>query len=196
MKRVSLRRLGFAIVCGAAGFALNRWRIGTAAPLLFGRIATLPIAILFGPWYGAVAALVAAMPATSNAFSPAIVLLPVEALVVGAFARRGRSPLLAGVLVWAAIAVTLVAVPSLYGIGYLRQSILPVALQVVLSGLVAVVGAHLIATGASAQRLVEQDAPRTERRLRSYAFHAFVLVATLPVLLLAAVDGQLTAVKQ
>ena len=195
MTRVSARRLLIAVVCSALGYVLNRWRIGTAAPLLLGRIATLPVAILFGPWYGAAAALGAALPATGP-FTAAVVLVPVEALVVGAFARRGRSPLLGGVIVWAAIAATLVAVPSLYGIGYLRPSILPVALQVVLSGLVAVVIADLIATGASAQRLVEQDAPRTERRLRSYAFHAFVLVATLPVLLLAAVDGQLTAVKQ
>jgi hypothetical protein len=49
MKRVSLRRLGLAVVCGAAGFALNRWRLGTATPLMFGRVVTLPIAILFGP---------------------------------------------------------------------------------------------------------------------------------------------------
>src|SRR3954451_11635098 len=188
MNRVSLRRFGFAVACGVAGFALNRWRIGTAAPLLFGRVATLPVAILFGPMFGALSAVIAALPSTPTAFSPAIVILPIEALVVGAFARRGRSPLVAGVLVWTTIAATLIAVPSLYGIGYLRQSILPVALQVVLSGLVAVVIADLIATGASAQRLVAQDVSRGQRHLRSYAFHAFVLVATLPVLLLAAVD--------
>jgi nitrogen fixation/metabolism regulation signal transduction histidine kinase len=196
MNRVFLRRLGLAVVCGVAGLALNRWRIGTAAPLLFGRVATLPIAILFGPWFGAAAAIIAALPATPTALSPAILVLPVEAVVVGAFARRGRSPLVAGVLVWMAIAATLVTVPSLYGVGYLRQSILPVALQVILSGLVAIVIADLIATGASAQRLVAHDAAPGERRLRSYAFHAFVLVATLPVLILAAVDGQITAAKQ
>src|SRR5437588_137686 len=137
---------------------------------------SLTSAILFGPLYGAVAALVAAMPATTNAFNSAIVLLPIEAVVVGAFARRGRSPLVGGVLVWAAIAATLVAVPSLYGVGYLRQSILPVAMQIVLSGLVAVVVADLIATGLSARRLVAQDVSRGQRHLRTYAFHAFVLV--------------------
>ncbi len=73
--------------------------------------------------------------------------------------------------------------------------VLPIALQVIISGLVAVVVADLIATGASARRLVEQD-QRPERRIRSYAFHAFVLVAILPVLLLAAVNGQLSAAKQ
>src|SRR5260370_42608758 len=92
MKSASLRRLGLAIVCGVLGLALNRWRLGTAAPLLFGRVATLPIAILFGPIYGAAAALVAALPATSNAFSPAVLLLPIEAVVLLGFLRRGPSP--------------------------------------------------------------------------------------------------------
>ena len=123
-------------------------------------------------------------------------VLPIEALVVGAFARRGRSPLLGGFIVWTAVAATLLAVPSLYGFGYLRQTILPVALQVVVSGLVAVVVADLIATGASAQRLVVAGDERPARRLRGDAFHAFVLAATLPVLVLASVDGQLTAAKQ
>jgi len=195
MPRVSTRRLLIAVVCGALGYALNRWRVGTAAPLLLGRVATLPVAILFGPWYGALASIAAALPATGP-FTAAIVLVPIEAIVVGIFARRGRSPLVAGLLVWTSIAATIVAVPSVYGIGYLRQSILPVALQVVLSGLVAVVIADLIATGASAQQLAGQDQPRAQRRLRTYAFHAFILVATLPVLLLSAVDGQMTAVKQ
>src|SRR3954469_4878312 len=194
MNRISLRRLGLAVACGAAGLFLNRWRIGSAAPLLFGRVATLPIAILFGPWLGALSSLIAAVAATGPT-SAAIILLPIEAIVVGAFARRGRSPLLGGVVVWTVIAATLVAVPSLYGIGYLRQTIVPIALQLVLSGLVAVVLADLIATGASAQRLVARDSAPT-RQIRSYAFHAFVLVATLPVLLLSAVDGQLSAARQ
>jgi signal transduction histidine kinase/DNA-binding response OmpR family regulator len=89
----------------------------------------------------------------------------------------------------------LIAVPSVFGLGYLRQTILPVALQVIVSGLLAVVVADLIATAAAAQRLVERD-PRPARRLRDDAFHAFVLAATLPVLVLASVDGQLTAARQ
>jgi len=92
MKRASLRRLAIVVGCGLLGLFLNRWRIGTSAPLLFGRVATLPIAILFGPWLGAAAAIIAALAATGSVMA-AIVLLPVEAVVVGAFARRGRSPL-------------------------------------------------------------------------------------------------------
>src|SRR5215831_12213359 len=98
MQRVSPRRILIAVVCGALGYLLNRWRMGTAAPLLLGRIATLPVAILFGPWYGALASIAAALPA-SGPFTAAIVLIPIEAVVVGSFARRGRSPLIGALFV-------------------------------------------------------------------------------------------------
>jgi signal transduction histidine kinase/CheY-like chemotaxis protein len=195
MNRPLLKRLSIAILAGLLGYALNTWRAGSAAPLLLGRVVTLPVAILFGPWFGAIGALIEAA-AGQGPFRAGLVILPLEALVVGAFARRGRSPLLGGLFVWTAMALLLLAFPRAYGIAYLRQTILPVALQLVVSGLVAVVIADLIATGASAQRLVIQDARPGTRRLRGDAFHAFVLAATLPVLLLAMVDGQLTAAKQ
>src|SRR3954453_5431668 len=110
MTRV-LQRLRLAILCGIAGLLLNRWRLGSAAPLLLGRVATLPIAIMFGPAYGAAAALVAALPATGG-LTVAMVLLPIEAMVVGAFARSGRSPLAGGVIVWSVVAGSLIAVPN------------------------------------------------------------------------------------
>src|SRR5438552_14153639 len=74
MKRNPVQRLGLAVACGVAGYALNRWRMGSPAPLLLGRVVTLPIAILLGPWYGAAAAVVAALPA-SGPFSIGLVLL-------------------------------------------------------------------------------------------------------------------------
>src|SRR5262249_59269091 len=92
MKRNSVQRVGLAVACGAAGYLLNRWRMGSAAPLLLGRVATLPIAILFGPWYGAIAATIGALPA-SGPYSIGLVLLPLQAVVLGALPRRGRSPL-------------------------------------------------------------------------------------------------------
>ena len=193
MSRSSLKRVGIAVLCGLVGLAVNVWRTGTIAPLLFGRIVTLPVAILFGPWYGAFAAIIPASIGT-GVFSVGLWVLPLEAVVVGLFSRRGRSPLLGGFLVWTVLAATLIAVPGAYGVGYLRQTILPVALQLVVSGLVAVVVADLIATFA-ANRIVDVD-PRPPRRLRGDAFHAFVLAATVPVLLLASVDGQMTSRKQ
>src|SRR4051794_13379558 len=194
MSRSTLKRLGIAILCGLVGYSLDVWRQGSTAPLLLGRVVTLPVAILFGPWYGALAAVIHAS-AGRGAVAVGLRLLPVEAIVVGLFARRGRSPMLGALIVWTTVAATLIAMPDLYGIGYLRDTILPVALQLVVSGLMAVAVADLLASGAAARRLVEADR-RPARRLRGDAFHAFVLAATVPVLVLASVDGQLTSAKQ
>jgi signal transduction histidine kinase/DNA-binding response OmpR family regulator len=194
MTRSTAKRIGIAVLFGLLGLAVDSGRQGSMAPLLLGRIVTLPIAILLGPWYGALAALIHAI-AGRGLFGVGLRILPLEAIVIGLFARRGRSPMLAGLIVWTAVAAMLIAVPSLYGVGYLRDTILPVALQLVVSGLMAVVVADLVASAAVVQRLVAADR-RPARHLRADAFHAFVLAATVPVLVLASVDGQLSSAKQ
>jgi signal transduction histidine kinase/DNA-binding response OmpR family regulator len=195
MTRPYARRLAIALVAGAAGAALNLVPLPAVARLWPGRVATLPIAILYGPWYGLLAALIAVAPFR------AVVVLPVvfslEALIVGAFARRGKPTLVGGTLLWVVTAVTFALVPGAFGLGYLRpSSVWPLALQQLLNGMVAVVIAELVAVAVSASRQIGAT-PKTDRRhLRTYAFHAFVLVAVLPVLLLSAVNGQLFATKQ
>ena len=194
MTRTTLKRLGIAVVLGLVGLALDFWWQGSMAPLLFGRMVTLPVAILFGPWFGALAAFIPTLSA-QGIFAPGMRILPVEAIVIGALSRRDRSPLLGGFIVWTAVAATLIAVPSFYGVGYLRDTILPVALQLVVSGMVGIVVADLLANAAVSQGLVTLE-QRHPRRLRNEAFHAFVLAATVPVLALATVDGQLSSAKQ
>src|SRR6266850_936449 len=174
---------------------INSLPVGAVAPLLLGRIATLPVAILFGPWYGGLSAVVGAVGVRGSLSVLSIVILIIEALIIGAVAHRGKPPLVAGALLWGAAAIMLVIALQWYGVEYLRRSIWPIALQVVLNGLVAIVVADLIATAVSMKHLVRAQ-PVEQRRIRSYAFHAFVLVGTLPVLLLAAVDSQLTATRQ
>ena len=187
------RRIAIAVACGLAGLALNMLPVPVASLLLLGRALTLAVAMLLGPTYG----LLAATVGCANQYATiGWTLLPVEGLVVGLFARRKWPPVAGGALVWAIAAVSFVAAPQIYGVGYLRQTVWPVALQVVITRMVAVLLADLIAVGASAKRLVP-DAQATEpTHLRSYAFRAFVLVAVLPVLILAAVDSQLIGSKQ
>ena len=60
--------------------------------------------------------------------------------------------------------------------------------------MVAVVVADLL--GTTFARRVFNDAGTQPRRLRTYAFHGFVLVGVLPVLLLSAVTGQVLADRQ
>ena len=102
MSRSNLRRLGLTVVCGLVGLGLDLWRQGSSAPLLLGRIVTLPIAILYGPWWGALAALIHSL-AGRGLFAVGMRILPIEAIVIGWFARRGRSPILGGLIVWMAV---------------------------------------------------------------------------------------------
>ena len=196
MHRASVQRLSLALLSGAAGLAVNALPLGAVAPLMPGRVLTLPIAMLFGPWLGVLAAAIGALPLGGGTTSAFLVILPLEALIVGIFTRRGKSPLVAGGLVWGAAALSLVAAPWIYGVGYQRQTIWPIAMQTMLSGLVAVVVADLLTSGAAAQRLVQRSGRVERRRLSTHAFHAFVLAATLPILLLAAVDNQLSAARR
>ena len=191
MNRAWLRRLALTLAAGVIGFGIDTVAVGSATPML-GRLATLPIAILFGPWFGALAAVISSVALRSNSFAPLLaVALPVEALAVGAFARRQKSPLVAGGIVWAAVSLTLVIAPHLYGADYVRNTIWPIVLQVPLNGLAGVGLADMIVVAAAARGLVAASG----RTLRAYSFHAFVLVATLPVVGLAAVDNRLTANK-
>jgi signal transduction histidine kinase/DNA-binding response OmpR family regulator len=198
MNKLLLRRLGAAVVCGGIGLVLNAVPAGALlAPLMLGRVATLPVAILLGPLPGAVAALIGAISLARTAtVIPALLIPTIEAVVVGLFARRSRSPLLAGGVVWTIVALTIVTVPQAYGVGYLRQTIWPIAMQLVLNALVALVVAELIAVIVAPWIDVATGWRPERMRLRGYAFHAFVLVAMLPLLLLAAVDNQAIAARQ
>ena len=194
-KRMDVRRVGIAVLAGLAGVALNLAPLPAVARLWPGRIATLPVAIFYGPWYGLLAALIGALP--QMRVTPILpIAFAVEALMVGAFARRGKPTLVAGALLWVGAALTFALFPAEFGLGYLRHAVWPLALQQMLNGMVAVVVAELVAVAASVGRVIAVAESTRRRRLRAHAFHAFVLVAVLPVLLLSAVNGQLFATKQ
>lgn len=190
-RRLLLQRLGLAVTAGAIGAAMNVF--APTSRLLPGRIVTLPIAILFGPAFGGVAAMLGALP-FARLYPVFLVILGAEGLLTGAFARRGRSSLISGAFVWIAVAAAMVIQPDWFGVGNLGSATGPIALQQLLNAMLAVVIAELIAVVVA----VGQQRARAEQppRLRAYAFHVFVLVAILPILLLSAVNGELFAARQ
>src|SRR5437870_5638432 len=118
MDRLPVRRVGLALLCGAIGFGLNSVP-GAVAPLLLGRAVTLPIAILFGPSLGVLAAVIGAValktPAVT-ALAVVVAFLALEAFLAGAFAERGRSPLVAGTLLWSGVSVLMLVAPRMLGL--------------------------------------------------------------------------------
>src|SRR5258706_12357141 len=102
MNPQSAKRLGLSLLCGAAGYALNALPGGAVVPLLLGRVVTLPIAILFGPWFGALAAAMgaAAVRGAAIGIAPLVLLLPIKGGLAGAVAPRGTASPLAGRPCW------------------------------------------------------------------------------------------------
>src|SRR5690348_871567 len=137
-----LRRFGIAVAGGFLGLAINTQVPVLVQPLMLGRAVTLAVAMLMGPAFGVVAA---GIGAASQFGALGWALLPIEGLIAGLFARVGRSPLLGLLLLWLVVAGSIVAAPEFYGIDYMRQAVWPVALQLAITRLVAVVIADLIA---------------------------------------------------
>src|ERR1700722_19482112 len=87
------RHLGVALAAGIAGLAINLMPLGSLATLWPGRIITLPVAILLGPWFGVLSALIAAAP--YYALPPVMVtVLGIEAVTIGVLEQRGKSEIL------------------------------------------------------------------------------------------------------
>ena len=190
MNRLVLHRLAIALAAGVAGLVVQLLAGSHGVQVWPGRIVTLPVAILFGPWFGAAASAIAFATSPTWAFSAVFVL---EAVVIGAVTRRRESPLVIGGLFWFVNGLAFAVAPRLYG-ATPSPTIWPLALQLMLNGMVVVVLADVI--GTTLARRVFDHAGTESRRLRSYAFHGFVLVGVLPVLLLSAVTGQILADRQ
>jgi len=120
----------------------------------------------------------------------------VEAAIVGAFERRGKSAILAGAIVWAADAVTLIAFPVIYGYTSGDPLVVPLALQRMITGMSAVVLADFFSETIAARWLVASQRTIHHQRLRKYSFHAFVLVALLPAVLLSTGAVLITGQRQ
>ena len=189
MRRPAFRPLLITLIASAAGAGLQWYATGGFAEVSPSRIATLPVAILLGPWHGIAATLLAAL---GGPLRPAVLVVRLlEALIVGVATRRGHSPMIAASLYWLANAILFALAPGLYGAGPVSWSFV---LQQLLNKMVPVVVANLLAIAVSYG--LPQYNSGQPRRLRSYAFHAFVLVAILPVVILSAATGQLLAAQQ
>ncbi len=171
------------MLAGLVALAIQRAPLGGLTAIWPGRIVTLPIAMLFGPWFGLLAALVGGIPYFVD--SPAMMaVFGIEAWLIGTFEKRGRSSLVAGALVWVSAALALLLFPALFGFKALQATLVPLALQRALSGMSAVVVAELVSVAISSRWPMVRE--RSEARgLRTFSFHAFVLAAVAPALVLS-----------
>jgi signal transduction histidine kinase/CheY-like chemotaxis protein len=191
MGRTPVPRLALTIGAGLLGLVLQLVAIPGLTPIWPGRIVTLSVAILLGPWYGIAATLLAFGPSTPRV---ALVMICVaEALFIGLIARRQRTVLIAGTIFWIANGLLFAVQPSLYGATTPAWVIWPYALQTMLIGMVSLVLADLLTTTVL---IKAREHPPGLPRLRTYTFHAFMLAAVVPVLILSVAASQMVAARE
>src|SRR5215216_1052475 len=144
MGRTRVHRLALTIAAGLLALGLQVAATPWLTPIWPGRIVTLSVAILLGPWYGIAATVLAFGPSTPRI---ALVMICVaEAVFIGLSARRYRTVLVSGAIFWVANGLLFAMRPSLYGAAYPPAVIWAYALQTMLVGMVSLVLADLLTT--------------------------------------------------
>ena len=193
--------MAVTLAFGFLGLLVNLPHIAilSDARLLLGGVFYLAIALLYGPLYGAIAAFISVLPDCVLEQKPDVALLLIlEAIAVGWLVRRGLLAILAELAYWAVagaplailLYIRLLHYPSPTGwatvIAYAINGLLNVMLAEVLIGLPWLRKYSASPGGFAAER----------QPLRVYLTHGFLLVATVPLLLLNIVNGQAYAKRQ
>jgi signal transduction histidine kinase/DNA-binding response OmpR family regulator len=185
-----LARAGLAGLAGLTGALLHLTPIPFVNSFAAGRIVTLPVAMLLGPWYGVAALLLSTLPVTDMPVAH-LALLALEALVVGL--NRRWSVILVAALFWLLSAVALMLRPAWFGATDVRPLLWAMATQQWLHAMLGVTVARLLTTMWLDWRATRRPDDSARQRLREYASETFVLAAIIPVLALNAVGGQVVA---
>lgn len=193
------RRLALTLIAAGASLLLNLVPYGPLATFDPGRIFSLPVAILLGPWYGLLAALGGAAAYLNPDEPSKSILYVLEALALAFAARRGRSLVLAAVLFWVVVDIAFIASPVSFGsafAAYQGPLALTYTLQRTLTLMVAVLVAKLIVLAVRRHLVHGESDGTTQHSLGKDSYDSFELVALLPVLLLAVGTSQALAARQ
>jgi two-component system, sensor histidine kinase len=194
------RTLAVTLAFGVLGLLANvpRVNIFTDATLIFGGIFDLAIALLYGPYYGALAALIATLPSIALWHHPETALLLIlEAATVGYLSRRRLRPLLADLAYWAGLGTPLAILFYIALLNYPATRGWVLVIKHPINGLFNVMVAEVLISIPALQKHFGAATKSILRKpLRVYLSHGFLLVATVPLLLLNMVNGQMYAEHQ
>ena len=180
------RRVLASLVAGLAGLLINRFQlqIFDGAPVWFGGILSLTVALAAGPEYGFLAALIAEFGAPSQ--GPGMgghLIHVVEPVFVGwCAARKGMLPMLADAVFWCAIATPL-TVLRMHAEPVLPAPLWAIIIKNLLNGLLDVTLADLLSSWPPVARVFQANGSRA-RSLRTYLSRGFLLATALPILTL------------
>jgi two-component system, sensor histidine kinase len=188
------RSFAVTVVFGLLGVLVNlpQFTIFTGARLLFGGAFYLAVALMYGPIYGAVAALITAVPSIMWWGQPETAcILVAEALTVGWLARRRFHPAAADLVYWAVIGTPLAWLFYIFLYSYPSPNGWVMVVKHPVNGLLNVMIAELLISIPALQKLRGAAGRVAQRRtLRAYLSHGFLLVATVPMLVLNIANGE------
>jgi two-component system, sensor histidine kinase len=188
------RSFAVTFAFGLLGILVNlpQFTIFTGATLLFGGVFYLAIALMYGPMCGAAAALMSALPAILVWGHPETgCILMAEALTVGWLARRRFHPAVADFMYWAVIGTPLAWLFYIVLYSYPSPNGWVMVVKYPVNGLLNVMIAELLISIPALQKLRGVTGRVAERRtLRTYLSQGFLLVATVPLLLLNIMNGE------
>jgi two-component system, sensor histidine kinase len=194
------RALFVTLAFGLLGFLANLPQINVFADttLLFGGVFYLAIALLYGPLYGAAAALLIALPPVALWRHPETALfLVLEALVVGWLVERRRRPVIADLIYWALIGTPLAILVFIFVLKYPSFRGWLMVVKYPVNGVLNIMIAEVLISVPALQRFCgATPAPVARQTLRAQLSHGLLLVATVPLLLLNIVNGQMYAGHQ
>jgi len=171
------RRILVSLAAGLAGFALNYFPLPLpgGAPLTFGEIFSLLVALTLGPAYGILSAVLADLPIKTHAYGSGVCLMhALEACSVGILVRRRFLPLYASAMFWLMAGAPLIILGGHAGAGIAPDALWAVAGKSVLNGLLNVTVADLV-SGLSRVRRWLGALPRPVLPLRKHLARGFIL---------------------
>jgi two-component system, cell cycle sensor histidine kinase and response regulator CckA len=188
------------LVSGALGllFNLPHFPIFSDATLLLGGIFYLSIALLYGPLYGTLAAAITLLPDPALWHHPeTMLILILEAPAVAWLTRRGIIAVVADLVYWVALGGPLATLLYVRLLHYPSPSGWVMAIAHPVNGLLNIMLAEVLSNSRWVQERARPTRPLLGRQsLRAQLTRGFLLVATVPLLLLTILNGQAYATRQ
>jgi signal transduction histidine kinase/CheY-like chemotaxis protein len=185
------RLLVLCAAAGGLGALINCTNISILPDvrLFFGGIVYLAVALRYGPFYGAAAALAACVPVAAALGPFGAAMLAGEALAVGSLARKNVQPALAEIFYWAVLGTPLSIAVYVLWLHYPSPICWVLIVTYPLNGFLNVILAQFVDTLVLAKG-------RRRLTLRAHLSQRFVLVATIPLMLLTIATGRLFVARQ
>jgi signal transduction histidine kinase/ActR/RegA family two-component response regulator len=202
-------RLALTISMGAIGFLVNSQDTLVVAnvPVLLGGVFYLGIALLYGPFYAAIAAAVGAAPTLLFWHKPYIfAILVLEAVAVRYLAVRNWKPLLSDGFYWAVAGIPALVWGAFVNQSVVTQPIWALVSNLPLNGLLnAFLAAAIVRSPIVRNRIMRRfpargiknfPPGRPHKTLRVHLAHALLLVSIVPLLAVNLVSGRIYSEKQ